>query len=152
MEAVGKRLDAEEPHHLYQGERKPSAALAQVSIVGQSGKSYIEVFDGVERRGSAWSDKAFVYMLPGKHQLRVRYLFGGTFTDGQATDLVELNENLEADHSYALHFTYAEDTKTKVRFKLVDYGSGVPRRCVSLGLRDGGPSSPTFVKCARGET
>jgi hypothetical protein len=144
---VGPRLDGDEPQHLYSGDMKPPSALAQVSVVGQEGRSFIEFFDGHERRGSSWSDKAFVFMLPGQHRFKVRYLFGGTFTSGQITDLVELTETLQAGHSYALHFTTTEDRR--VRFRLVDYGANVPRRCFPYGL-NAGPTSPNFVRCVSG--
>lgn len=152
METVGRRADAEEPHHLYQGEKESASALAQVSVVGQGGRCFIEEIDGVDRRSASWSDRAFVYLKPGEHHLKVRYKFGDAmFVGGQVSDLVDITPDLRANHTYALHFVYADQDQREVRFRLIDYGVNVPRRCVNLGLRDGGPSAPSVISCIRGD-
>ena len=150
MESVGKRLDASEPHHLYEGERKSAIDLAQVMVVGQIGAS-IEFIDGVDRRKAVGVDKAFVYLTPGPHRLQVQYSLGGTFTSGQYTQLVELQVSLQASHSYALHYTHVDETKQSLRFRLVDYGISVPRRCVLLGIHNGGPTFPPVRSCIMGD-
>lgn len=145
MESVGDRVEVDEPHHLYSGNRKPPEELAQVSVVGQP-TTFVEVFNGVNRRDFSVG-KAFVYLLPGVNSLKVRYNFGGFYTAQTFTELVELRETLQAGHTYALHFNYTDSTKQTIRFRLVDYGQDVPRRCVVYGLAYGGPIASQFLEC-----
>jgi hypothetical protein len=148
--SIGKRLDASEPLHMYAGAHRAPQELSQISIVGQEGVATIESIDGNSRRGvsSGWSGYAFVYVLPGSHEIEVKYAVGGVLTSGVATNLVKLEERLDAGHTYALQFDLDRESK-KVHFKLVDYGIDVPRHCVLAGIRDGGPGAPSFAACLR---
>lgn len=152
-DSIGKRLDASEPLHMYPGAHRAPNELAQISVVGQGGVATIESIDGNGRRGvtSGWSGYAFVYVLPGSHEIEVKYAVGGILNSGVATNLVKLDERLEAGHSYALHFDLDRESKS-VHFKLADYGIDVPRHCVLAGIRDGGPSAPSFAACLHAPT
>jgi hypothetical protein len=77
-----------------------------LSIVGQAGQVFIRGIDAVPR--SFWGDfrtkNAYVYIPPGRHNLKLQYIHGTPIIGQEYTDEVDSQHELLAGHTYAVHF------------------------------------------------
>lgn len=126
--------------HLYEGNKRPEAEIAKVSIVAGAGFARLTKIN--DHSLSMFEvDAPFVYVLPGDNTFFVRYKDMLI----QSVESTRSDVHLEAGHTYAFHYTLPNDHL--VRFQLIDYGKSFPEACHITALATGGVESEETKAC-----
>jgi hypothetical protein len=121
------------------------STMAKIAMFGQAGTVHVKEIDG--KSTGFWNSDAFRYVTAGKHRVGA-FWHAGTPQFGWATEITQVEGNLEAGHLYVVHFDIDRGARPpRVLFHLMDYGTNFPQDCVPVAAGTNGPTSPQARAC-----
>ena len=145
MQTVGESTEKAEPEHHYAGERRSPQELAFLYTLGDQAKIFVQSLDD-EKLASSIKTVTLplqLYLLPGKHVIHARFLAVALGISTTSSELIPLEADLKAGHSYVV--VIDELQGNRIKLKVADLGTNLPRRCLVHAIHKGLGSQETSM-------